>query len=91
MTNKSQLLKLNINAEVYVKLKDDGYKVIAAYHKDKDWESHKKSADSLGYTKFALWFFMYLFSGEITYGFNKHFHNDILIKSDYLEPFLSES
>ncbi len=87
--------KFNINNTIKVKLKDEGYQIMADEHNRfipviKNWQYrdlnyYKEAADSDGYTTFQAWCFIELFGQYTGIGFNTPYHPTILIDEIYIE------
>lgn len=84
------LIKVNLNDHVLVKLKDEGYQYLAddhnrlvgelAYWPERSAEYFKNQEDENGYTKFQLHEFMRLFGDTMTLGPEPRFDLNILIE-----------
>lgn len=91
-----ELIEININNTVWVRLTDKGYQHRADYHNRwlgaipnlvrRTADDFKAEADSEGWTEFQLWCFMEEF-GEVTkIGFDLPYHTNIRFNAKDVKP-----
>lgn len=83
-------MKVNMNDDVFVKLKEKGFELLCNQYNEMDKlyfsgnnqktvEYYKSLRNSQGFYRFQLWEFMQTFGSTMTMGFNEYFENDIHI------------
>lgn len=86
---RTNLLSFNINSDVFVKLKPEGfehwqkeYNKYLPDHMKKPLSYFVSKQDDHFYVEFQLWEFMQIFGNTISHGTPPIFVNDILFKKD---------
>lgn len=75
---KEDMVEINLNAEIYVKLQENGVK----FYRNHFLKYHCEPPKSLSiktYTKFQLWEFMEIFGPVTSIGFQDYYLNTIRI------------
>jgi hypothetical protein len=80
------IVEFNLNDEIYVKLDDKGYQVLADEHnhyfpeRKRNADYYREKADINGYTTFQAWEFIEKFGKVTTLSKSGYYNNNIKIK-----------